>query len=492
MNKNEFIQFVRKYPTYELLKCFSKLSIEMYDAKQPFKFENVPYYYKNGIKAGSVDFCYNQHELLNLCYYSILYGNDYRQRKIEKSDIVNLLNKLKKYKDECSAKDTKVAEKHIEFFAILFNEQIQFQRLNLSVKLFDRLCFIMDYINKKYTEHPEYIDFEKETKSLIDMTVSDYNEINLFLTLLTMGSKNPDLTDMLDNIDLDFSRFNFCKEKLYDLINMDSNDYDFYRKNDNESENWNFLKYAPLVKTKKTGHIIMVNIYSFIICFSTKLYWMIRNKYKSIGTQKFTNYFGYCFEMYVKELLEYYDIDNYKKIKEGKEKQPDWFIETDEFNIVIEQKASLFTIGSRDTTLENKYEELAKFVKTVKKAMSQLSKYKSLNKKQTIRICLTFEQVDGIECIQELALNKLDIRDKYLYWLINIADFEKLIYLVKNDYEEAKRIIYEKIKLEQTKDPNGRSLEKLLPEENDYIKNRIDYFYDISNAIVEKLKPNIN
>ena len=193
--------------------------------------------------------------------------------------------------------------------------------------------------------------------------------------------------------------------------------------------------------------------------------------------------------MYVKELLEYYNIDKFEKIKEGKIEQPDWFIETKDFNIVLEQKATLFTIGSRDTISDKKYDEIDKFIKVVKKAMLQLSKYKISNQKKTIRICLTFEQVDGIDCIQEAALNDMNINDKELYWLINIGDFEKMIFLIKNDYKKAKSIINKKIKLEQKRDLNGRNLEKLLPKKNMYIINRIDYFYNISNEIIEKLKP---
>ena len=285
MDKNEFIQYVRRYPTNELLYFMSKLSIEMYYENQPIKFEKLPYYYKNGIKACDINFIYTQHELLNLCYYSILFGNDYRQNKIEKKELIDLLDKLKRYNNDCSANDTRLKEKYKEYFAILFNEQIQFQRINLSIELFDRLYFIMTYINKNYTNYPDYIDFEKETLGLINMTIEEYNEINLFLTLLVIAIKNPNLTDMLNNITFNFYKFKFDKHELNNLINMDSNNYEYYRNIDCGNINWNFLKYSPLVKTNKTGNILMVNIYSYIICFSSKIYWLIRNKYKNINSQ---------------------------------------------------------------------------------------------------------------------------------------------------------------------------------------------------------------
>lgn len=187
-------------------------------------------------------------------------------------------------------------------------------------------------------------------------------------------------------------------------------------------------------------------------------------------------------------MFNYYKIDNYKKIKENKTKQPDWLVETDDYNILIEQKATLFTIGSRDTTLNNKYEELEKFLDVIKKGFVQLSNYKTSNEKTTIRICLTFEEVDGVECIQEAATEKLNIDDKEMYWVVNIGEFEKLIFLLKNNYEKFKEVITKKINLEKSHDKNGRSFDMILSDENDYMKNRIDYFYKISLDLENKLK----
>ena len=489
MDKKNFVSFVRRYPTDEVIKYFSKVSMEMFNKKEPFMWETVPYFYKkSGIKAGSVEFVYAQHELISICYYSILHGNDYRNKLINKEDGIELLDKLKKYKNECAGKDNKVPEKFNEFFAILFNEQIQFQKIPLSIELFNRLCFIMSYINKKYTNHPEYIDFDSEVKELTNMSIDEYNEINLFITLITVGTMDPNLSELINSIQLDFSKFRFNKDDLYSFIFNDAHDYKYYRNLDNDSENWNNLKYSPIVITDKKKELLVVNIYAFIISFASKLYWIIRNKYKELNSNRFTNYFGYCFEMYLLELFNFYKIENYKKIKENKTKQPDWLVETDDYNILIEQKATLFTIGSRDTTLNNKYEELEKYLDVIKKGFVQLSNYKTSNEKTTIRICLTFEEVDGVECIQEAATEKLNIDDKEMYWVVNIGEFEKLIFLLKNNYEKFKEVITKKINLEKSHDKNGRSFDMILSDENDYIKNRIDYFYKISLDLENKLK----
>lgn len=73
--------------------------------------------------------------------------------------------------------------------------------------------------------------------------------------------------------------------------------------------------------------------------------------------------------------------------------------------------------------LNNKYEELEKFIDVIKKGFVQLSNYKTSNEKTTIRICLTFEEVDGVECIQEAATEKLKIDDKEMYWVGFMSSF---------------------------------------------------------------------
>lgn len=491
MNKEEFIKFIRRYPTDKVIKYFSNLSMKMYKIQKPYVWETIPFFYKkNSLKGGNVNFVYSQHEMIAICYFSILYGNDYRykNKRINKQEGIELLDALKKYRNECSGKDGDVAQKYNEFFVVLFNEQIQFQKIQLSIELFNRLCFMMEYINKKYNKHPEYIDFDFEIKQLTNMSIEKYNKINVFITSIIVGLMNPNLSELISNIKLDFSKLNFSKDDLINFIKRDTHDYKYYRGIDKNTENWNNLKYSPLVITDKNSDIFVVNIYAYIISFASKLYWLVRNKYKLLNSTRFTAYFGFCFEMYLKELLDYYKIDNYIKINEKNTKQPDWLIETEDYNIIIEQKSTLFTIGSRDTILNNKYKELDKFINVVKKAFEQLSNYVPKNSKITIRICLTFEEIYFEEGVQEVAINMLDVNDKETYWIVNIGDFEKIIYLLKNNYYKFKEIINKKIELEKVHAKEGKSLELFLPKENFYIKNRINYFYNISFNLLNKIR----
>lgn len=46
MNKKDFVSFIRRYPTDEVIKYYSKISMEMFNKKEPFRWETVPYFYK--------------------------------------------------------------------------------------------------------------------------------------------------------------------------------------------------------------------------------------------------------------------------------------------------------------------------------------------------------------------------------------------------------------------------------------------------------------
>lgn len=81
--------------------------------------------------------------------------------------------------------------------------------------------------------------------------------------------------------------------------------------------------------------------------FSNSNYWIIRNKYNTIGSQNFINAFGIYFEKYVEELLSRCLIENeYIKIPvNNTEKRADWKLNIEGFNILVEQKSTIPVLG---------------------------------------------------------------------------------------------------------------------------------------------------
>jgi len=494
--EERYQKFIRRFTTCDLLEYFSKKSIEAYQNKEKgFTMTDVPYYNKRtGEKGITKNFGYGQWELIQVCYSAIKYSNDYRGDKVNESWFYHLINENKIY--EQKLEDVKDIDrlKLYEHLQCLTNIQFDFQRINV-VSSFNRMYHIFININKNptYNQTNEvcYIDFDKMFKEITGIECEKFIKIYLLLILLTTGRKNTNLYDLIKDIQFDVFKLGFSKEDIASVIKLQSKDYSFYKGTDN----WNLLRFYPIVKTDKDENkYIISNIYSLMLSFPNAIYWIIRNHYFEKNSNDFTIYFGECFENYLKELFEYYNI-NHTKLKESKKqkvKTPDWKVETDRYIFLIEQKSALFPIDTRTITKEERYKKLEDFFdKNIVKAFKQLNDYEINDTSKTvIRICLTFEKIYMEENAKYIVEQKMNFKtDKNLNWIVNIDEFEILMHLLSTNEAEFNKLIQKKIYLEVSEDKNGRNFEKLLGGyKYDYATKKLNHFDIIVDDIKENLK----
>lgn len=491
----QYIKYIKKFSTYEVLKYFSKQSVDIYKTTEiGIKFDNVPWYNKKtGHMRGINRFDIAQWNLLEVCFNSIKYSNDYRNKnkQITINDYYGLINETKimseKLENVSNFKENDIY-KHLLCIA---NMQFDLESLHIINK-FNRLYHIMGVINKdkkyRHDNSVQYIDFREK---FIEITGIDYDKyINcfIFICLIALSSDNMNLYDIIENIKFDISRLGFTKEDIYKIVLLQSRDYDFYRKYDN----WNILKYYPIVHCEKDNNVYIIsNISALLISFSEFMYWIIRNYYKDKKSLKFTNYFGHCFEYYLNELFLTYKVNASKIEEKGNSKVPDWILETDKYIFLIEQKAALFPIDTKSITSSNRLNSIERYLNdNIKKAFVQLNDFYLSTCKIVIRVCLTFERIFFVEPIQDLVLPNITLNSEYyLNWVISINEFEKLISILSNNEAEFNSIIDEKINLEFKKSNNGRGFDTLLDKyENDYIKNKINHYKNITDNYLKILK----
>lgn len=489
-------RYIRKFKTCELIDFFSKESIDSYQTdKKAVTVIDIPYYsQKSGIKLGSTHFCYGQWELVQVCYYAIKYSNDFRGKNVNQSDFYYLINENKIY-DEIMEKADKFSDdvKLFEHLQCMSNIQFDFQTLHVSSR-FNRLYEIMIKINKNsnYCQTKEvcYINFEKVFKEITGIEIFKFINIYFFLILLSSTRMNTNIYDIIKDIKFDIEKIGFSKKDISDVIELQSRDYEFYKNGDN----WNLLKFYPIVKTK-TGdnNYIISNIYSLLYSFPESIYWIIRNHYKDINSSDFTNYFGYCFECYLHQLFERYEI-NYNKLEESKVKgikTPDWKVETNKYIFIIEQKSALFPISTRTSTKEERFTALESYINNnIIKAFKQLDLYSvECSSKTIIRICLAFEKIYVEENMKAIIERKMKFNsDIDLNWIVNIDEFEILMQLLNEDENKFNQIIQKKIELEKNRDKNGRSFEKILKgEEYKYI-HELNHFERLEKELKTKLE----
>lgn len=488
----EYRQFVRKFPTYNVLEYFSNESINIYhNSKIGVRIENVPMYNKKyGYKIGDYRFDIAQWNLLEVCFYSIKYGNDYRSKTIDKNDFYSLLNETRKISEKLEDATELEKDDLLKHLICIANMEFDFETNTLLDK-FNRLYHIMNNINnsKEYnqTKDVNYINFKMKFKEITSLDYNKYIKCYLLIVLLSTTRSNSNIFDLVDDIQFDVCKLGFSKEEIKNIIINQSKDYSFYRKFDN----WNILKYNPIVHLERYDNkYIISNISALIISFSEFMYWTIRNYYCDINSFDFTNYFGHCFEFYLNDFFKEYGIQA-EKIDENNDKVPDWKVETEKYIFLIEQKAGLYPLNTRSITSKDRIKILDKYLKVnIEDAFVQLNNYHINASKTIIRICLTFEQIYLTETVQDLVLPKVkDIQNNYLNWIVPINDFEKLFELLKTDEQEFNKIINKKIELEKEKNNNGRGFDSLLNNyKNDYILNKINYFEKITEEIKLELR----
>lgn len=486
----EYKQYIRKFATCDVLQHYAKESINIYNSTENnVKFENIAVYNKKtGLKSGVHQIHIAQWDLLEICFNSIKYSNDYRNVEIDKNAHYNMINLTKKRAEILEQSSGLTQENLFKHLMCIANMEFDLEKIAIKNR-FNRIYHIMTNINKnaKYDQTNKvcYIDFLEMFYKITEFDYDTYIRGYFLICALVIGTENPDILSVIEKIDLDISIFGISKENLIKLLTFQSKDYEFYKHYDN----WNILKYFPIVKTKKDSRLIISNLSALLICFSESMYWTIRNYYCEKGSRDFTSYFGHCFEFYMNELFETYNIEAEKLEEKNNGKRPDWKLETKKYIFYIEQKAALYPMETRSIISSKRIDTLNNYVNTnIKKAFIQLNSYEEKSSKIIIRICLTFETIYFPETLQDLVIPKISLKgETYLNWIVSINEFEKLMYILSSDEDKFNSIINRKIKLEKTKSKNGRGFDTILStEQNDFISNKINYFDNYLKKYLKK------
>ncbi len=470
--EEKFKSILRKYPTDKLLEYISNKSMEIDLNQQGIVFEK--------------NILYSQWELTQLCYYSIKYSNDYRymNSEINMNDFYKLLNENKKY-DSCMENIKNMDKiKILEHMQCLTNVQFDYQQ-NRIISRFNRMYKILIDINQNedYIQSTKvYINFDEKFKEITGIEMLKFIKIYFIIILLIISTKKNKILDIYDMIKEDIEKIGITQKECLMAIEYYSKKYSYFR----DCDNWNSLKFYPIVKTDKNEKYILTNKGSFMISFPDIQYWIIRNYYKENENRDFTSYFGECFEIYLKEVFEFYNINAEKLEEDGKSKVPDWKIETKKYTILVEQKATLFPIDARVTTSANRYDAIEKYFENIKKAFKQLNSFETKdNEKKIIRICLTYETIHMTENAQDIIREIMEFDDEiYLNWILNIDEFETLMELLNESEEKFDNIIEKKIDLEKKDSNEGKSFESIFEKlESNYAREEINYFDNLIKEI---------
>lgn len=109
-------------------------------------------------------------------------------------------------------------------------------------------------------------------------------------------------------------------------------------------------------------------------------------------------------------------------------------------------------------------------------AVRQLSCTQSaLEIEKPIKVILVYEDYFKAECLDELFALDTSLRDDRSYWLLNIREFEMLMYAYKTSPDIFREIVGEKLSLEHELSHSGREIERLFSKrsinQNQYLRD---------------------
>ena len=344
--KEEYIQFIRRFKLSSILNACGEMSKYIFNNPSFSKGiaeKDVGILKRNG---GFEKFTVQifQWELLKLAFDAIKHCNEHRNKEMQETDLLFALDKLKKYENEEQGKVIS-KENAMDFMNVLVNEQAYFQEYRIDQE-YSRIYKMFHDINKnpKYIQNNtvSYIDLSEEFKRIVGYDIIDYYALSMIVYAAVYNQSNVEINNKL-KVDLSSG---ITLEKILKFLEDNS----VTIKQLKEEETYSLLKLYPIVNFGDRRFFV-VNVFAYLKNIPGRIYWNIRDKFKD-KNQKFTNYFGYCFECYVEEILHtYLSKKSFSKIDEaGVGKKADWKIETNKYLLIIEQKSTLFRRNASDTT----------------------------------------------------------------------------------------------------------------------------------------------
>lgn len=332
---------------------------------------------------------------------------------------------------------------------------------------------VISYITPK--EKTYGIDVKKEIQEEIGFSTDEYSAILLCLWGL-FSRESLIVNEDLIKEKIRYRNPLFSPENLLKVITKNSITIEEIRRSPLKRQ---VFYTKPIIKSGE--NYIASNPYLLLSLFSSSNYWIMRNKYHKKDSQDFINAFGYYFETYLDEVMEFcLSKDTFTRIPEdSNEKRADLHIKIGEFDLLVEQKSAISLLGIKQSHPDIKSMK-THMIKNWSKAIKQLKSTQDyLNIENPIKIVLVYEDYYKSKCLDELFLFDKKITNDNKYWLVSINEFENLLYLYKTNPELALQIIAEKDKIETSNLYTGRDLKQLFckygVETNLYLRNNSIY-----------------
>jgi hypothetical protein len=339
-------------------------------------------------------------------------------------------------------------------------EQLKVQKSSVFIENYCRQNYILNQLSNDYAMY----DVNALTLNEVGVTSLELSRILYLLYLISLNT--PYI--LQNNIKLK----GISAEKISRVVEYYSSSYDEIRQSSIDRQK---LYISPFIKNS-SGQIICVNSYVIYDLFQNAPYWIIRNYYNNLNSQDFIRAFGTYFEKYIEMILdEYVGKEFYFKIPTDKlKKSADYKVHISQFDILIEAKSGLVSLSAKQQNSD--ISSISKYMENhLIDGVLQLNESEKFYKgKQYIKIILVYEDYFKSELLSNVFTSDFKIQDDGYYWMVRIAEFEKLLYTLSNNPAVFQKIMEKKIEVETKKSSDGRDFDQIFPLfgvfENEHIK----------------------
>lgn len=472
----DFITALKKSNTNGLIYAFSTLSIEMFNKVECLKTLQYPV-----IRFGKRQTCnviLTGWDILNIEYLSVLNSNDDRQSK-DKPPISVLVGLYRNYEDETQREMQQLkGDSNGIFRAILgmTSEQFKYQNLGWIFERLNRNYYIL--VEGENFPHRVEIDVDAITSEVFGLSAQDY--IAVFVILMWLCMQHPDPLSAPEQLYSHKESTVLTMKNLSKLIEYYSCTYQELRTSPLGKQ---LLYSKPFIQTKRSGYL-MSSMFSLAMTLANGLYWLVRDYYKKMGTQKFIDNFGLLFEDYIIDLADRYcKREEWQQLPKTKEKGADFLFSFNSVQMLVEAKSALIQLDTMQQTPND--DAIRKYYdNTIRKAYSQLeSSFQRMfsdGNETAIKIILLYDEFSNTAILEE-SLRDLFYNDPRCF-VITIREFEIMLYLHNND-PQMQTVILEQMcrgkQSEQGRVNFGSILQEKHLLDNPHMQNDMDFFTSI-------------
>lgn len=481
---SDFMSEIKKYPTCEIIKELSYLSILMFnrmESKILLRLQDTKYGFLR-----CADIMLLAWDIPDIEFLSVINSNDYRNPRKE-LQIPALVNDYRRYSNQHST-SFKNIDTNTVFRNILgmTSEQFIYQEHWRLFETFNRNYHIL--VASNGYKHRDNLDINAITQEIFGLSANDY--IAVLLTVFWLCSQHPDPLDAPESLYRKNDTTILTKHNITKFVDYYSCTYEKLR---DHALGKQLLYSKPFIKTSAHGTILSSSMFLVEMLIGNGIYWLARDCYNNQNSRFFVNTFGELFEDYIEEIATTYcEEGEWEKLRTGKEKSADYIFDFGNLQMLIECKTSLLSLDSKQQVPNidkvNKF-----FDHTIKESYEQLnssySKFVPFSDVPIIKVILLYDEFSNTGIIEK-SISEIFDKD-YLCYVMTIREFEIVLYTHKFFPKNREELVVQILKNENCKQKKsfGAILEELSLCENlhiqrgmDYLSKQLDYFgYQLQN-----------